>query len=273
MSEETFPSKVTKDNIPQLVKRAERIRKDLERGRYGIILFILVILPYIFIGLGTFFLMFWLAVNHYLDFLLIFSTDITIILFFAIWFVLLLLASVPPVLALNAIAMRLMRRFLGFPKIEEAIFADCFIIANHLMKNERVEAVKETKHFLLMIREFTKRTLNPVHPKRSVYTPEFNLIRSGKTEISRMLMFSKDNLSELFMKFGLSFVQNDDPEAFSTLQQIVCRIGKFGEPKGRFQRFLSGIERYPHASPFLLTMIIVIVAILYYCLSGQQLPI
>ena len=75
------------------------------------------------------------------------------------------------------------------------------------------------------------------------------------------------------MNFGLAFVRNDDPEAFSILQQLVCEAQKYGEPKGRFRRFLSAVEQYPHASPLILTIIILAIGLLYYLFSGQHLPI
>lgn len=274
MSKEDFPEKLTKSNIPQLIEKAKRIRENSEKFRYGFLIFVLVGIPYVFVASGTFFLTFWLAQQHYLDFLLeAFSPENTIILVFVVFATLVMVFGVATLFVLNISVMWFLRNYLGFPTLEEDIFADCFIIAMHLTKNERIEAIQEVKHLLVNLNEFVRKMLNPFNPKRKVYTREFNLLRSGKTEISRMLMFSKENISELFMKFGLAFIQSDDPEAFSILQQIIGKVRECGELKGRFHRFMSGIERYPHASPLILTIIIVVIAILYYYLSGQQLPI
>jgi len=164
-----------------------------------------------------------------------------------------------------------MEKYLGYPKDEEVIFAHCFIMAKHLRNNERLKAKKEVSYLIPHLTSFVRRLV--LNPRREVYSPEFDVLRSGKNEICRMLMFSKDNISELLMRFGLAFVRNDDPEAFSVLRQIVDEVREYGEPKGRFRRFLSGIERYPIASPLLLTTIIIVIAIVYYFVSGQRLPI
>jgi len=275
MDEGKFPNKVTKDTIPKLMEKAQRIRENSERLRYGFIIFVLVGFPYVVVGFGTFFLALWLGLHGYLNFLLeAVSPEIGAVpFFFILWIILLISLAIPTLIISNALVMRLLRKYLGFPTIEEVIFADCLIISKHLLDNERVKATKEVKHLLDGLRRYTRKTLNPLHSKRKVYTRELNILRSGKTEICRMLMFSKDNVSGLLMNFGLTFVRNDDPEAFSILKQIIEKVNEYGELKGRVHRLLSGIERYPHASPLVLTIIVIIIGILYFHLSGQRLPI
>ena len=274
MSKEEFPNEVTEDTIPVLIEKAQRIRENSKKLRYALVTFVLVILPYVLVGFGTFFLTLWLGLRGYLNFLLgAVSPENVVILFFVLWIMLFMLLAIPILFILDALVIRLLREYLGFPTVEEVVFADCLIVSGHLLENERVKATKEVKHFLAGLRVYTRKTLNPFHSKRKVYARELNILRSGKTEICRMLMFSTDNVAELLMNFGLAFVRNDDPEAFSMLRQIIKKVKEYGEPKGRVHRLLSGIERYPHASPIVLTIIVILIAILYYHLSGQRLPV
>jgi len=270
MSEEGFPEEVTKDNVKSLVEKAEKIQKKYFQLRFLLFIAIFYGIPTLLLGFGSIFFMSWLGLNQYLDFLLWFPSELQVPMFFvlficvvAVWF--LILAS------LLLSTLWLMRKYLGFPEYEEMIFAECFIIAKHLMNKQRLKAKKEVGFFLATLTGFVRNL--GFNPKRKVYAQEFDLLRSGKNEICRMLMFSKDNISDLLMKFGLAFVRNDDPEAFSILQQLVDKVREYGEPKWRFRRFLSGIEQYPHASPLILTIITVVIAIIYFFVSGQRLPI
>ena len=160
---------------------------------------------------------------------------------------------------------------LGYPKDEELIYATCFIMAKHLMDGERLKAKREVRALLNCFTGFTRHLF--FNPRRRVYSPELDLFRSGKAEVCRMIMFSTKNVAELLMNLGLAMVRNDDPTAYSTIKQLEEIVKEYGEPKGRFHRFLGGIERYPHTSPLILTIIVLIIAVIYYLLSGQSLPL
>lgn len=271
MSKKDFPENVTQDNVDKLIEKAERLKEKYERSRYSLPILGFYIIPSLIIGFGLFFLMFWLLQNRYLDFLLSFPTDLAVKMFFVLLIIVVGGISLPITVFLLLSTIWLMQKYMGFPKYEEIIFAECFIMGKHLRNNERLKAKEEVDIFLPWLKGFVRHLI--FNPKRKVYSPEFDLLRTGKNEVCRMLMFSKDNISELLMNFGLAFVRNDDPEAFSMLQQLVCKVRKYGEPKGRFRRFLSAIEQYPHASPLILTIIILAIALLYYLFSGRHLPI
>lgn len=271
MSEEDFPEKVTKDNIDELIEKAERIKEKSQRRRYLLPLMGFYIIPSVIITYALLFLLFWLGQNRYLDFLLSFPADLAVRMLFALLIIMIAVIGLPIIAFLLFSTIWFMQKHLGFPKYEEIIFAECFIMAKHMRNNERLKAKKEVGYLLSQLKGFVRFLI--FNPKRKVYSPEFDLLRAGKNEICRMLMFSRDKIPELLMNFGLAFARNDDPEAFSMLQQLVCKVRKYGEPKGRFRRFLSSIEQYPHASPLILTVIILAIALLYYLFSGQHLPI
>lgn len=248
MNNNDFPKKVTKDNINRLQEKAERIKKKLDQLRYQIPWIVSFIVPTVLIVTGLFSLVFWLLQNHYLDFLLGFSPELQIIIFFVLLLTVIFIISFPTIAFIILSTQWVMRKYFGLPKGEEGIFAECFIIAKYLMNNERIKARKEVGDLLLLLKGFVRDWFNP---KRKVYKPEFDLLRSGKTEFCRMLLFSREEIPEFFlMNFGLAFVRNDNPEAFYYLKQLVGEVQKYGEPKGRFRRFLSGMEKYSHSTTF-----------------------
>jgi hypothetical protein len=139
------------------------------------------------------------------------------------------------------------------------------------MENERLKAKREIGLFLAHRTSFVRDFGYNAH--RKVYSREFGLLICGKTELSRMVMFSNDETSQLLLDFGLAFGRNDDPEAFAKLKQLTERVREYGEPAGKISRFLGIVEQYPHSLPFILTILILAIAIVYYVISGQQLPI
>jgi len=259
MSETEYPREVTKDNIKQLHERAEAIKKKNLRVKYVVAFVLSYFLPAAGLVIGGFYLVLWLLVKGYLDFLLIFSPPLQVVIFFILLFTIIETISLPTLGLLLFLITWLMRKYIGYLKYEEVIFSECFIIAIHLMKNERMKAKNEVGVFLAILTQFSRDLLNP---KRKVYGPEFTFLRRGKTEISRMLMFSRENISNLLMNFGLAFLRDDDPEAYEYLAQLLDEVAEYGEPKGRLQRFLGAIETYPQSLTWILTTMIFIVSLL-----------
>lgn len=260
MSEKDFPKKVTKRNIPQLIEKAERIKNKALQARYGLSALFFIFISTATFMLGSIFFVIWLAQNYYLDFIFWFSPEWQTTIFFILLFTIAAVITFPTVGLVTLSIFWLQRKYFGCPKHEEQIFANCFIIAKHLMNNERMKAKKEVDSFLANLQTFVRDLFNP---KRKVYGPEFDLLRCGKNEICRMIMFSKEEEPELLMKLGLAFVRNDNPEAFSNLTQLVKKVTEYGEPKGRFRRFLSGIEQHRHSLTLILGTIVFIVSVVF----------
>jgi len=110
------------------------------------------------------------------------------------------------------------------------------------MNNERENALKEIHNFGAYLSSFlTDR--NTSNARRKAYSPEFKVLIKGRTQISRMLLFSKENVTKLFTNFGLSFVRHEHQEAFSNLKDLVSEVKKYSKPRGRFSRFLASMSQ------------------------------
>jgi len=250
MSETEFPKEVTKDNIQQFRERATKIKKRAFRLMiyttilYGIIG--LIAMPFILFYVGWFLLKI-LPEMPSTTFFVIFLVVVVIVFELFLY------------LLLNLIELLLKKAF-KFPKHEERIFAQCFLMADHLMNNERIKAIKEVDDFITHLSVFIKDIFN--YPKRKIYSPEFNLLISGKNQIKRMLLFSEEKISELLINFGLALIHDEDSKAFSISKKLICEAKKYGKLEGRLQKILAGMEKYPHFLTFVLSILAVILAIL-----------
>lgn len=239
MGEKEYPNEVTEENFPELVEKAKKIKKRAYWLMYAVTGFyslvgMFAVIPFTFylLGLvlklsvpelspeafnnlliGVFFVFFPFVIYLFLDF--------TILIF---------------------------ERFLGLPKSEEKVFAGCFVVANYLMKNEKENALKEVKDFTTNLSVFLS---DSSKVKRKAYSTEFKLLIKGKTQIKRMVLFSKENIAELFIKFGLAFVRGEDQEAFSNLKKLVNEVLKFGQPTGFFSKFLALLNQIKYLLLFI----------------------
>jgi len=68
------------------------------------------------------------------------------------------------------------------------------------------------------------------------YSPEIKTLKVGKSQVKRMLLFSTENISELFANFGVAFIQNDDSTAYRYFQYILSEARKFGRLEGWFDK-------------------------------------
>jgi len=270
MSNQDFPKETTKENIDYLTEKAEKIRKRSLQLRYAFAIvvpyFILALL--VFMGSTWFFM--WLGQNHHLDFLLWLPPEMQVPGFLVLFFTIMAIINLPTNTFVLLLIIWLIRKYTAFPKHKEVIFAECFVIAKHLTEHQRLKAKKEVGLFLASLTTFVRDWLNS---QRKIYAPEFNSLRSGKNAISRMFMFSQDEIGDLLRKLGLAFVRDDSPEAFSQLRELVRKAKEYGELKGRIGRFLSTIERYSNALPWILTLAFMVAGLVYFVVSGQRLPI
>jgi len=269
MSLEDLPEKITKDNLDSLIDRAEVIQGRVLNLKY--ILF--QIFPFTIITtvlwFSSIFLLIWLGLNNYLNFLLIFPSELLPTLFI-ILLILVFIVIVIPTSIFSLLFFMWLSRKIGYPNHEEKIFSSCFLIAKHLMDNERLEAKKKLGMLNGFLTNFVRDFI--FNPRRRMYSPEFNILRCGKEEFGRLLMFSKKNNAKLLMDFGLSFGKNDDPKAYEKLKELIQDIKNYGEPAGRVKRFLGVFDQYPHSLPFFLSLTILLIAIAYFIFTGQRLP-
>lgn len=250
MSKEDFPEQVTKENLSELVEKAKKIKKRaflsmlVVSGLYSVIgLFLVVPLVFYFVG--------WFLKVSFPELPTeTFENALIVIFFVVLPFVMYLLLDW---------IIWFFERFLGLPKSEEKVFAGCFIIANYVMNNEKKKAIEEVNNFVSYLAQFLADTTNK---RRKAYSPEFKLLTRGKTQIHRMLLFSKEKVSELFTKFGLSLVRGEDQEAFSNLTELVKEVKKYGEPRGRFYGFLATLKQIRFFLLFVTVVIELIIVVL-----------
>ena len=259
MNVEDFPKEITKDNLDNLMKKADTINRKANQFKYRFGYAV----SYLVLGLLALFLLLYLAsiiVSTYLPGLSGLAFIIFVPSVISIW-------SFPTLSLILDLISWFQRRYFGYPKYEEEFFAKCFIIAKHIMSNERIKAMKKTEDFLSFLDTFLKDRFNP---KRKVYAPEINLLVNAEVETSRMVMFSKNNIEKLMMKLGLAFVRNDDPNAFSYFKQLVNEVQDFEyrKPKGRIRSFLTEVEAYPNFFKLLFSIVVFVVPIILAILSG-----
>jgi hypothetical protein len=270
-----FPEEVTDDNFKELVERAEEIQEKLFRKRYLLYIVGFMLIPSAVIGLAIISLMLMLATDGYFNFLIVwFGVIWAPAMFLILLLVVLACFWIPLTVFIILSVSWLMHKYLDFPRHEEAIFSECFIIANDLREDKRLEAKKEVRQLLPFFTSYVRNLM--FNPKRKAYSPELDVLRSGKTEIERMLLFSKEDTSRMFMRVGLAFVRNDDPEAFESLRELTAKVKEYGEPKGRLHKLLGHIERYPVSLPWLVGLVIpltTLALLIYYLLSGQQITL
>jgi hypothetical protein len=268
-----LPKEITNNNLKEFQTKAKEIRDKFLRTRLILVSLVLYFVPTALSGVGIFYVIGWLAVNNYLNFLPFWFGSWASAMFFLLIIIVLAFLWIPLSVFYMLTVTYVVQKYLGLPSYEEMIFAECFTIAEKVKGGKRVEAQGEA-NFLRSL--FTSYARNLVfNPKRKAYSPELDVLRSGRTEMSRMILFSKKDISRMFMRVGLAFAQNDDPEAFESLTELINEVRKFGEPKGRLHRLLGHIERYPVSLPWLVGLVIpltTLAILLYYLLSGQKIP-
>ena len=226
MGQTEYPEKATKENLERLIAKAEDIDKTRQKFKYILIFVLLYFLVAFFVLLVSLLLSVWLVVNGYLNFLVWFSPDIQGSSFVGFLFLFMGMFSMPILALWVLIVFRIMSKYSSYPTYEESIFSDSVLIANYLRNNERLLAKQQVSFLLSDLTGFCRNIL--FNPKRKIYSPEFDVLRSGKHQINRMLMFSKEDISQFFMDFGLAFVSGKDPEAFSKLKEIIERYKSIG---------------------------------------------
>jgi hypothetical protein len=181
-----------------------------------------------------------------------------ILLFIGFYLVIPSIVIIPTMIILFAITSNFMTRYLRYPSDEDFVFAESFIISNFLANNDRTGAQKEMPAFTNALTRFS-RNLNNL--KRKSYNIEFSELRKNKTALSRMILFSPDvilpNLQELFLSFGLSFMNWNDSVCFNSVELLIRQLEGY-KPVGRLQKLHREIESYPKEMYIVLISIVVI---------------
>jgi len=154
----------------------------------------------------------------------------------------------------------ILRWIFKFPRHEERIFGQCFLMAYYLTNKEKMRAIREVDDFIMHLSVFAKNKFN--YPKGKMYAPEFNLLINGKNQIKRMLFFSQGNISEILTSFGLALIHNEDHKAYSSVKQLIEETQKYGKLEGRFHVIVAQTKKYDVVVTWILLLIPIILAIL-----------
>lgn len=268
-----LPKEITNNNLKEFQAKAKEIRDKFLRTRNILVTLGLYLVPTVVLGMGIIYVMFWLVANDYFNFLPFWFGSWASGIFFLLIVIVLAFLWIPLSVFYVLTVTFLMQKYLDFPSYEEIIFAECFTVAEKLKEGKRVEAQGEADFLRALFTSYVRNLV--FNPKRKAYSPELDVLRSGRTEMYRMILFSKKDISRTFMRVGLAFAQNDDSEAFESLTELIKEVRKFGEPKGRLHRLLAHIERYPTSLSWIVGLMIpitTIVVLLYFLLSGQGIP-
>jgi len=222
MAQEEYPKEITKENLPQLVKRAKKIKR-----KGNIVLFVTSLIYGAVSWLAGPVLLFLsgqLVIVSYTPETMPSSIELTIaivitffvlylaFLFFFLWF-------------LEYIGRRVAKL-----RYSELVFYEAVLIVNCLNQGNRTDAVKEVDGFISSLLIYQSPAGRDSRVMR--YAPEIKTLKVGKSQVKRMLLFSTENISELFASFGLAFINSDDPTAYRYLQYILSEARKYGKLEG-----------------------------------------
>jgi hypothetical protein len=249
MGKYVYPKEVTESNFPQLSERAKRLVRNV---------WVLELLKLVFVIISMFIIVYILAPIIYSPFLgeSLLSLPSAVLLIVDALISSLIISSVIAFWYIERLD-SVLRFIFRFPRNDEMVFAECFIIANFLTRNNRLGALRRAESFTTSLSLFTKDYFNP---RRRVYADEFQMLESGKRQIERMLLFSEEKVSGLFANLGLALVTGNDTMAYFFLRLLVRETQQYGELQGRLSRILSQVTRYEVIIVSLLTILGAVIA-------------
>jgi len=231
-----YPTEVTEESFPQLVKRAKEI-KSKSSVTFGIA---------IFVSIGLFIGAIILFILSYMPYLkTIQNPSILIEIYFVIAVGASIFLSVFLIEWVNIGLRRICNNFISFyPSPDEFIFAQ-FILTANLYSKKTALAGRVKFQTMNLCEELARYLiLDPLNFKRKLYAKEFKLLASGQTQIGRMLVFSGSKTKELFANFAVSLVNNDDEIAYLYLTHIIEEVEKYGRLEAIAKRIENQIKSW-----------------------------
>lgn len=133
-----------------------------------------------------------------------------------------------------------------YPSPEEFVFAQCILTATLFDRNPKANWAQAVRNRSLFLSEEFSRFIkyDILNFRRKFYADEFKLLGSGETQIGRMLLFSQGKKKELLTNFALSLVNNNDPEAFKNLKELVNEINEYGKLEDLAQRIENQLKKW-----------------------------
>lgn len=226
MSKEEYPKAVTKENLPQLVEKAKKIKR-----KNKIVLGATISIYSVIGWLATPILLFLsgqLVIASYSPTTMPSSIELNIII------IVVFFAAYTAFLLYFLLFLEYGIRRIAKLRYSELVFYECVLIINSLNQGNKEGAIKEVDGFVSSL--FSYQRTSGFNSKAKRYKPEIKTLKVGKKQIKRMLLFSTENISEFFSNFGLALINNDDPTAYQYLHNILDEAGQYGKLEGWFDK-------------------------------------
>jgi hypothetical protein len=132
-----------------------------------------------------------------------------------------------------------------FHSYEEAVFAECFVMANFLLKNNRKGAVRRARYFVDYLSYFKNDFISNFifFEPNKCYETEFKMLIDGESVFRRMLLFSKADVPNMLVRFGLALVNKNDPVACFWVNELITEAEKYGKLESKYRKLFSSILR------------------------------
>jgi hypothetical protein len=261
-----YPSTIPEEDFANWRMLAGQIKARKDSLVYNMIL----ALPALYIGYVLMFVSLWfvgsIARYHYLNFLSTLPAVQQAFFALGILIVVSLIFTALPMLFLINITNSFMSKYLGFPSDEDIIFAETLIINYRLSVKDRKGAKKELGAFFKSLTKFSRNWFND---KRKAYSQEFSKLLSNKSALNRLILFTPDSsideVRELFLNFGMSLRNWNDPECLKATKSLISKFDEY-KPTSRIQKIASSIETYPKT----ITIVTIAVSIILFIVGYPQ---
>ena len=225
MEQENYPKEITKENLPELVEQAKKTKRKYHIVFYGsVTIYSLVgffVAPLLLSFSGQ------VVISSYSSTTMPSPLElgIAIIALFIVAYLVFLLYFL---IILENIIKRIVRL-----RYSELVFYDCVLIINSLIHGKKNDALKEVNGFVNALFSYQQDYFN-IESKR--YKPEISKLKIGKSQLKRMILFSTENISDLFANFGLALLNGEHPTAYQHLQNIIHEASAYGKIEGWFDK-------------------------------------
>ena len=225
MCQEGYPKAITEENLPQLVEKAKKIKLKHNIVIYG------TVIIYTLVGWLVSPLLLYLSgqavIASYSPTTMPSTLEVLIII------IVLFLVAYATFLLYFYWGLQYLIQKITKLRYSELVFYECALIVNSLNKGKKQDAIKEVNGFVSSLLNFERNLFN-YRSKR--YEPETKTLKVGKKQIKRMILFSTENISDLFANFGLALITDDHPTAYYFIHKIIDEAKKYGKLEGWFDK-------------------------------------
>lgn len=249
MTNEEYPNRITKGNLPKLVENAKKTKRKADLVMWSTtIIYSVIGIIVLFVGFplwGYFVIATSPPMSPQETF---WTVLISFIIFYQILVVLLLLF----------IESALKRAF--HLSYEDWVFGECVLISDYISNNKKEKAVSEVDNLSSSVRGLLWNSRR--NSRNRMLSYELKVLENGSKSIKRMLLFSTQDTVGMFERFALAFIHNRDTDVFFTVKDLIDEAKLFGEMQSLTQRVLGRLERYPTAVYVIWAVVSTIISII-----------